>query len=98
MEPKVAAIAATPDPGLGPNPNRTPPTEPALPDFRKAEIPQDQLDQRLVIERDNGSGAYIYKTIDRMTGQVISQVPREEVLKMREDVGYAAGDVIRTRV
>ena len=54
-------------------------------------------DYRLVIERDEGTGSYIYKTLDRSTGEVINQFPREEVLKLRDDPVYQAGQVIVTK-
>lgn len=54
-------------------------------------------DYRLVIERDEGTGSYIYKTLDRSTGEVVSQFPREEVLKLRNDPVYRAGRVIVTK-
>lgn len=53
---------------------------------------------RLVIEEDaNAGGTYVYKTINRLTGEVILQLPREQLLKLRERVTYAAGDVVRTK-
>ena len=52
---------------------------------------------RLVIEQDKTSGQYVYKSIDRATGEILRQFPREEVLKMLGRGGYAAGDVIKTR-
>lgn len=50
-------------------------------------------DLRLVIEHDEGSGEFVYKTVDRRTGETLQQFPREEVLKMREDADYETGDV-----
>lgn len=50
---------------------------------------------RLVIE-ESGSGSFVYKTLDRETGEVVRQFPREEVLRMMSDETYAAGDVIAT--
>jgi flagellar protein FlaG len=52
---------------------------------------------RLVIEQDGASGQYVYKSLDRVTGEVLRQFPREEVLKMMGRGGYAAGAVIKTR-
>jgi len=52
---------------------------------------------RLVIEQDNASGQYVYKSLDRVTGEVLRQFPREEVLKMLGRGAYSAGDVIQTR-
>jgi flagellar protein FlaG len=50
-------------------------------------------DLRLVIEHDDHSGQYIYKTIDRRTGETLQQFPREEILKLRDETHYASGDV-----
>jgi flagellar protein FlaG len=54
-------------------------------------------DYRLVIEQDHASGAFIYKTLDRRTGEVVQQFPREEVLRLHEDPAYVPGDVIKAR-
>lgn len=54
-------------------------------------------DYRLVIERDEPTGSYIYKTLDRTTGEVVNQFPREEVLKLRDSPAYQAGRVIVTK-
>ncbi|WP_369827459.1 hypothetical protein [Caulobacter sp. FWC2] len=50
-------------------------------------------DLRLVIEQDNDSGEYVYKTVDRRTGETLQQFPREQILKLREATNYASGDV-----
>lgn len=50
-------------------------------------------DLRLVIEQDGDSGDYIYKTVDRRTGETLNQYPREQVLKLREAEAYHSGDV-----
>lgn len=50
-------------------------------------------DLRLVIEQDDGTGQYVYKTVDRRTGETLQQFPREQILKLREEVSYASGDV-----
>ena len=51
---------------------------------------------RLVIE-ENGEGSCVYKSLDRITGEVLRQFPREDVVKMLSAAEYAAGDVIKTR-
>jgi flagellar protein FlaG len=51
---------------------------------------------RLTIEQE--ASGFVYKTLDRVTGEVIRQLPREEVLKMRESSAYGAGEVITTKV
>lgn len=50
---------------------------------------------RLIIEEGPGAG-FVYKTLDRVTGEVVSQYPRDEVLKLKQDPGYASGRVIDT--
>jgi flagellar protein FlaG len=62
-----------------------------------APAPQHADDFRLVIEQDAHTGSYIYKTLDRTTGEVVAQFPREEVLKLRENPAYRAGRVIVTK-
>ena len=52
-----------------------------------------QPDLRLVIEEDKSSGSFIYKTLDRRTGEIVQQYPREEVLRLRELPGYQPGDL-----
>jgi len=58
--------------------------------------PSDQSQYRLIIEEDQASGAFVYKTLDRSTGEVILQFPREEILKLKEQSSYKAGAVIST--
>ncbi len=56
-----------------------------------------QPDLRLVIEDDKAAGSYVYLTIDPVTGKVISQIPREELLRMREAADYTPGSIINAR-
>ena len=58
----------------------------------------DPNDYRFVIEEDAAARTYVYKTIDRSTGKVVSQYPREELLKLMEDPTYKAGTVLKTQV
>ena len=51
---------------------------------------------RLTIEE--GPGGFVYKTLDRVTGEVIRQLPREDVVKMRHSPAYGPGELIKTRV
>ena len=55
-----------------------------------------QADLRLVIEDDKAAGSYVYKTINPVTGKVISQIPREQLLKMREDPDYTPGSIVKS--
>jgi flagellar protein FlaG len=93
MSNKVAAFAATPDPTFGQQQPSARPTAAA-----KAAVPiPDPVDLRLVIEEDQASGSYVYKTVNRRTGEVVLQLPRAEILRLREEAEYAAGAVIRAR-
>ena len=92
MDTKITARLGAPDPGA--------PTMPSAAPIGRVELPkahQDQAAQRLVIERDQGSGSYVYKTVDRVTGEVIQQFPRAEILRMRDVAHYTAGAVIQTK-
>lgn len=53
---------------------------------------------RLVIEQGSRAGSFVYKTLDRETGEVVRQLPSEEVLKMRQQDDYGVGAVINTTV
>lgn len=94
MDTKVAAVAAAPDPGTAQVPASPPASAGGATPGAGA---PDQVDMRLVIEVDQASGSYVYKTINRVTGEVVSQLPRDEVLRMHEEGGYEAGAVIRTK-
>ncbi|HEX3406348.1 MAG TPA: hypothetical protein VHS81_03845 [Caulobacteraceae bacterium] len=72
---------------------------PASPGKSQAHAPQggNEADLRLVIEDDKAAGSYVYVTINSVTGEVVSQVPREQLLKMREDPGYQPGALVDSR-
>ncbi|HEY2594818.1 MAG TPA: hypothetical protein VGK33_13035 [Chloroflexota bacterium] len=72
---------------------------PAPPGQSQTPAPQtgDDADLRLVIEDDKAAGSYVYVTINSVTGAVVSQVPREQLLKMREDPGYQPGAIVDSR-
>ena len=93
MKSKVAAVAPAPDPA---SPQFQTSAPPAQSERAEAKGP-DPVEMRLVIEVDQASGSFVYKTINRLTGEVILQLPRAEVLKMREGPQYEAGSVIRTK-
>jgi flagellar protein FlaG len=95
MESKVAVVAATPDPTFSQKP-AAPRPETGTSAGAAAQAP-DPVDMRLVIEEDKASGSYVYKTVDRRTGEVIQQLPRAQLLKLREALHYEAGDVIRAK-
>jgi len=51
---------------------------------------------KLVIEQGAQKGVFIYKVLDRETGEVVRQLPREEVIRLKDQNNYAAGAVINT--
>jgi flagellar protein FlaG len=51
---------------------------------------------RLVIEQGSRAGSFVYKTLDRETGEVVRQLPSEEVMEMRQRDDYGVGSVINT--
>jgi flagellar protein FlaG len=57
----------------------------------------DQPDVRLIIEEDATTGSYVYKTMDRRTGEVIQQFPREQILRLQQDTKYTAGALVNAR-
>jgi flagellar protein FlaG len=54
-------------------------------------------DLRLVIEEDKSAGSYVYKTVDVLTGKVVQQIPREELLRLRDTATYEPGAVVNAR-
>tara|TARA_R110002167_G_scaffold14667_11_gene59199 strand:+ start:3880 stop:4182 length:303 start_codon:yes stop_codon:yes gene_type:complete len=68
-------------------------------DFSQSKAQQDAeraSRYRLVIEEGSREGSFVYKTLDRLTGEVIRQLPREQVAELKGQAGYAAGAVIDT--
>ena len=55
----------------------------------------DNANQRLVIEAV-GQNRFVYKVMDRVTGEVIRQLPREAVEKLITDPAYKQGGVVNT--
>lgn len=69
-------------------------------DFRDSRAQQDADEAaryRLVIEEGPLAGSFIYKTMDRVTGEVVKQMPREQVVDLMRAASYSAGSVIDTK-
>ncbi|WP_296817883.1 hypothetical protein [Brevundimonas sp.] len=65
-------------------------------DRRRATEEAERLARyRLIIEGGPDAG-FVYKNVDRLTGEIVSQYPREEVLKLKSDPAYSGGKVIDT--
>jgi len=65
-------------------------------DSRAAEDAERAARYRLVIEEGPQAGSFIYKTLDRVTGEVVRQLPREQVIDLMKAVDYSSGRVIDT--
>ncbi len=91
----MATISAISEAALGPA-ARTPASDPAT--SRQPVSPaQDQADLRLVIEEGQAAGSYVYKTINRVTGDVVAEYPRETLLQLRDKADYEVGAVISAK-
>ena len=58
--------------------------------------PPPEFSLRLTVDKDPDTGDWVYKAINRYTGEVVRQLPRKELLEMRKSAGYQAGSVIKT--
>lgn len=94
MDTKVAAVAPSSDPGLK---SISSPVQSPV-DKAPAKQGPDPNDLRLVIEMNQETGSYVYKTVDRFTGEVLQELPRADVLKMRSGDSYATGSLVNTAV
>jgi hypothetical protein len=54
-------------------------------------------DIRLIIEKAAHSPEYVYKLVNATTGDVIVELPREQVVKAAESPNYTSGSVVDTR-
>lgn len=93
-EMKATIISGLPIQDLGAFPT---PVAPAVVAPPAVEAPSHNTDLRLVIEVDRVSGGFVYKTLDRRTGEVVRQFPRDEVVRLKDAAGYTPGDVIDSR-
>ena len=98
MDSKVATFAAAQDSTYGQrSPPQPRPDKSGASGSQAAPESPDPADLRLVIEEDKASNSYVYKTVNRLTGQVVQQLPREQVLKLREQLEYVSASVVRTK-
>lgn len=67
-------------------------------DSRAAADAERLAQYRLVIEEGPRAGSFVYKTLDRETGEVVRQLPREEVVSLGRQDDYDLGAVIDTTV
>ena len=87
---------ATPDPAtsLGPD-QRVLVLEALIEKLIKKSLPSNS---KLRIERNNKTGSYIYRAVDPETGEVISQYPPEELVKLRDYLAEMAGLLVDKKI
>jgi len=85
----IAPTSAALEPGAfpAPKPERVAAAKPTK------EVAHRSADLRLIIEEDEATGTIIYKTLDRRTGEIVQQLPREEVLRLKDAPDYHPGDL-----
>lgn len=79
-------------------------TSAALPQTEPASVPAPKTSDdvegsaryRLVIEEGPSKGSFVYKTLDSVTGEIVRQYPREQILRLAEAAQYDKGAVINT--
>ena len=55
-----------------------------------------QPNARLTIEENADGWGYVYKLVDRFTGKIISQAPREQIADLAANETYSAEQVLRS--
>ena len=58
----------------------------------------EPADYRLVIDKDPISGAFVYRTVDRFSGETVSQFPNEELVRLRDSADYISGTIVDKKV
>jgi len=97
MSNSISSAGAVPDAAYGSSQRSPAEAAPASTGAESTVATPDPADLRLVIEEDQQAGCYVYKTVDRRSGKVVQQLPREQLLKLREAASYTAGAVIKAR-
>ena len=97
MSGKVVLPSAVSEPPSGVG---APPLQAEVQPVSPVQIAQstDQADLRLIIEESGEAGHYVYVVVDQRTGKIISRLPRDEVLRLRDQSGYSAGAVFNGKV
>lgn len=60
--------------------------------------PENDADQRLMIREATEDGLFIYTILDRASGRVMAQIPREDAANFAARPDYEAGQVVDTKV
>ncbi|MDP1632101.1 MAG: hypothetical protein Q8L66_11855 [Caulobacter sp.] len=90
MKTTIAPVSSIQDPAVYPAPDVAAREVPS----KAPAAPAPNADLRLIIEEGEVSGTFIYKTLDRRTGEVVRQLPREDVVRLKDSPNYEPGDVI----
>ena len=60
--------------------------------------PQPNYMLKLTVDKDPDTGEFVYKAIDRYTGEVVRQLPQKELVNIRRSGSYQPGTVIKTDI
>ncbi len=60
--------------------------------------PTPYYELRLTMDKNPKTGEWVYKAIDRATGEVVKELPRQSLIDMQNSSNYTAGSVIKTDV
>lgn len=60
-------------------------------------IAPSSAETRLIIEQDAKSGAFVYKTVDPRSQEVLSQYPSEQLLELKGRAEYQPGAVVQQK-
>jgi len=74
------------------------PNEPERKPAKTIGKPAADADQRLVIREGTEDGLFVYTILDRASGQVMMQIPREDLAQFAARPDYEAGQVVDTKV
>lgn len=92
MDSNANIAAISPVPAVGQTPSDTAGSSQG----RQRQEAESQARYRLIIEEGPQKGSFVYKTLDRVTGEVVRQLPREEVVRMMDQDTYGSGSIIDT--
>ena len=86
--------ATTADASLGSGVHQADPPEakPPAPPV-EASTTVNPADLRLIIDEVGSPGNYLYTVMDQRTGKILSQFPREQLIRLKEEENYTAGSV-----
>ena len=100
VQPVTEPPQPEPQPGLQSKPDSTASQDPQSisPSSGAPAYIAEPLDYRLVIDKDPISGTFIYRTVDRLTGETVAQFPNEEIVRLRDSADYQVGTVFNGKV